>query len=75
MLTILSVRFSGIGVPVLVVNLTQNSSDSRLADAAKNQLQYLLTRAPRTQDGAISHRASEVQLWWGKLPCIFASRC
>ena len=59
-----SVAFPGIGVPVCVVNLTRtNASDYRFADAAKSQLNYLLTVAPRTQDGAISHRASEVQLW------------
>ncbi|GJJ14119.1 hypothetical protein Clacol_008376 [Clathrus columnatus] len=33
------------------------------AGAARNQLDYLLTVVPRTSDGAISHRVSEVQLW------------
>ncbi|KAH9943362.1 Six-hairpin glycosidase [Epithele typhae] len=31
--------------------------------AAANQLNYLLNVAPHTDDGAISHRAEQVQLW------------
>ncbi|KAH9924009.1 Six-hairpin glycosidase-like protein [Fomitopsis serialis] len=33
------------------------------ARAAAEQLEYLLTVVPRTDDGAISHRVEQVQLW------------
>ncbi|KAF8581962.1 Six-hairpin glycosidase [Ramaria rubella] len=33
------------------------------AEAATDQLEFLLTSVPRTSDGAISHRVSQVQLW------------
>lgn len=33
------------------------------ADAASSQLSYLLTVVQRTSDGAISHRADQLQLW------------
>ncbi|THH32646.1 hypothetical protein EUX98_g1533 [Antrodiella citrinella] len=56
---------ASIGVAVLLANWTgQGSTDGvDYAGAAQSQLEYLLTQVPRTSDGAISHRVSEVQLW------------
>uniref|UniRef100_A0A8H7XME6 Uncharacterized protein n=1 Tax=Psilocybe cubensis TaxID=181762 RepID=A0A8H7XME6_PSICU len=53
-----------IGVAVLLADWT-NQDDGRLdyAGAAKDQLDFLLTKVPRASDGAISHRVSELQLW------------
>ena len=62
--TLLIAFIPGLGVAVLLANWTRtNLSDTRLADAAKDQLDYLLNVAPQTPDGAISHRADQVQLW------------
>lgn len=54
-----------IGVAVLLANWTGRSSVDGLdyEGAARDQLDFLLTKVPRTSDGAISHRVSEVQLW------------
>lgn len=58
-------KFTGIGVSVLIANWTRsNLSDTEFSNAAADQLEYLLDVAPRTPDGAISHRASQVQLWY-----------
>nr|VWP00542.1 Avirulence protein A [Ganoderma boninense] len=55
---------ASLGVAVLLANWTRTDlNDTKLADAARDQLDYLLNVAPRTPDGAISHRTSEVQLW------------
>jgi len=55
---------ASIGVAVLIANWTgQGNSTLDYAGAAKDQLDYLLQKVPRTSDGAISHRVSEVQLW------------
>ncbi|KAG6852328.1 hypothetical protein C0991_000827 [Blastosporella zonata] len=53
---------SSIGFAVLIANLTGQSGED-YAGAAKDQLDYLEFDVPRTSDGAISHRVSEVQLW------------
>ncbi|QRV84738.1 cell wall glycoside hydrolase YteR [Ceratobasidium sp. AG-Ba] len=50
------------GVGVLIANWT-NASGGNYDQAATDQLTYLLTVAPRTSSGAISHRSDEVQLW------------
>ena len=53
---------ASIGVSVLLANWTgQGGLD--YAGAAKDQLDFLLLSVPRTSDGAISHRVSQVQLW------------
>jgi rhamnogalacturonyl hydrolase YesR len=53
-----------IGVCVLLANWTkQDSGQLDYAGAATDQLNYILQDVPRTSDGAISHRVSEVQLW------------
>ncbi|THH13889.1 hypothetical protein EW146_g6382 [Bondarzewia mesenterica] len=55
---------ASIGNAVLLANWTRaNLSDTRFATAASQQLEYLLTKAPRSSKGAISQRESEVQLW------------
>ncbi|KAF5313839.1 hypothetical protein D9619_013072 [Psilocybe cf. subviscida] len=55
---------ASIGVGVLIANLTgQDAGQVNYAGAATDQLDYLLNVVPRTSDGAISHRVSEVQLW------------
>ncbi|GJE84408.1 six-hairpin glycosidase [Phanerochaete sordida] len=55
---------ASLGVAVLLANWTRSDpADQSFAQAARSQLAYLTTVAPRTSDGAISHRASEVQLW------------
>lgn len=54
----------GIGVAVLLANWTRTDpSVTEYSTAASNQLRYLLEDAPRTADGAISHRVEEAQLW------------
>ena len=54
----------GIGVAVLLRNRTlPYNGTSPYATAASEQLDYLLHVAPRAPNGAISHRASQAQLW------------
>jgi len=59
---------ASMGVAVLIANATLGSdaspgSRSNYAQAAADQLSYLLNVAPKSPDGAISHRADQVQLW------------
>ena len=55
----------GIGPAVLLTNWTRtNISDNRFSVAAGSQLNYLLNHAPKTDDGAISHRSEDVELWY-----------
>ena len=56
---------ASIGVAVLLANWTGQSSSDRLdyAGAARDQLAFLFQKAPKTKDGAISHRMDQVQLW------------
>ena len=55
---------ASIGVSVLLANLTgQDGGQVNYSGAATDQLNFLLEKVPRTSDGAISHRVSEVQLW------------
>ncbi|PSS37321.1 hypothetical protein PHLCEN_2v798 [Hermanssonia centrifuga] len=55
---------ASLGVAVLLANWTRDDlSDDSFSVAAQEQLDYLLTGAPRTEDGAISHRDTQVQLW------------
>lgn len=57
----------GLGHAVLLRNWTRvDLNDTRFSTAAGSQLGYLLNNAPRSRSGAISHRASEVELW-----CVF----
>lgn len=54
----------GLGVAVLLTNWTRtNLSDTSFDVAAKLQLDHLLTAVPRADNGAISHREDQVQLW------------
>ncbi|GAB1520208.1 hypothetical protein RhiTH_003281 [Rhizoctonia solani] len=50
------------GVGVLIANWT-GASGGNYAQAAADQLTFLLTITPRAPNGAISHRADEAQLW------------
>ncbi|KAI0677468.1 Six-hairpin glycosidase [Trametes maxima] len=55
---------ASIGVAVELMNWTRTDrEDHEFSTAAGHQLKYLLDVAPRTRDGAISHRVAEVQLW------------
>lgn len=53
---------ASIGIAVLLANWTGQRGED-YAGAAKDQLDFLQFRVPRTSDGAISHRTSQVQLW------------
>ena len=54
---------ASIGVPVLIANWT-NLGGEYYAAAATAQVQYLFGQAvPKTNDGAISHTVSQLQLW------------
>ncbi|KAL4241438.1 hypothetical protein ABKN59_000388 [Abortiporus biennis] len=55
---------ASVGVSVLLANWTRTQlSDTSFSSAATTQLNYLLNIAPRSDDGAISHRSDQVQLW------------
>jgi rhamnogalacturonyl hydrolase YesR len=55
---------ASIGPAVLLANWTRNDiSDNRFSVAAGGQLNYILNYSPHTDDGAISHRIEQVQLW------------
>ena len=56
---------ASIGVSVILANWTGKGHMDGLdyAGAAQDQLDFLLTGAPRTNDGAISHRTDQTQLW------------
>ncbi|KAG6810557.1 hypothetical protein H0H92_011342 [Tricholoma furcatifolium] len=53
---------ASIGFAVLLANWTGQGGED-YAGAALDQLNFLEFDVPRTSDGAISHRVSEVQLW------------
>ncbi|KAH9035187.1 glycoside hydrolase family 105 protein [Lactarius pseudohatsudake] len=54
---------ASIGIAVLIANWTGLGGENYSA-AATAQLEYLFgPRVPKTENGAISHRVSEVQLW------------
>ncbi|KAF8639334.1 hypothetical protein AX17_001582 [Amanita inopinata Kibby_2008] len=55
---------ASIGFVVLLSNWTQQDMGQvDYVGAAKDQLDFLFQKVPRTSDGAISHRVAEVQLW------------
>ncbi|KAL5500891.1 hypothetical protein ACEPAH_9278 [Sanghuangporus vaninii] len=53
------------GVAALIANWTGQEGVTGVDydGAAKEQMDYLWEKVPRTQDGALSHRVSQVQLW------------
>ena len=56
---------ASIGMCVLLANWTnQDAGQIDYAGAAKDQLDYLFQDVPMTTDGAISHRVSQLQLWY-----------
>jgi len=55
---------ASIGPAVILANWTRNdTADTRFSAAAGSQLNYVLNYSPHTDDGAISHRTEQVQLW------------
>ncbi|RDB20479.1 hypothetical protein Hypma_012481 [Hypsizygus marmoreus] len=55
---------ASIGVSVLLANWTRpDLSVTAFANAAGGQLEHLLSQVPRSDQGAISHREDQVQLW------------
>lgn len=57
---------ASLGIAVTLANFTLPSGTknrSSYALAAQEQIHFLMDVAPRTSDGAISHRADMVQLW------------
>ncbi|KAI0667555.1 Six-hairpin glycosidase-like protein [Trametes maxima] len=50
-----------IGVAVLLANWT--GAGDEYGAAAADQLAFILEKVPKTDDGAISHRTEQVQLW------------
>jgi hypothetical protein len=55
---------ASIGVAVLIANWTHLGGED-YASAATAQVEYLLgPEVPKTSDGAISHRVSQLQLWY-----------
>lgn len=54
---------ASVGVAVLIANWTRLSGED-YGGAATAQVEYLLgPEVPKTSDGAISHRVSQLQLW------------
>lgn len=53
------------GVGVLVANFSC-PWDDRYLPAFQAQLAFIENEVPRTEDGAISHRTDDLQLWAGK---------
>ena len=52
------------GVAALIANFTgQSNSSIDFGSACQSQLDFLLTKVPRAENGALSHRVSQVQLW------------
>lgn len=59
---------ASMGIAVLLANSSQGPgqatfSGTSFGAAAASELEYLLTVVPRSSEGAISHRAEQVQLW------------
>jgi hypothetical protein len=52
---------ASLGIPILLANATVSGTDYTAAVNAENT--FLFETAPRTSDGAVSHRVNEVQLW------------
>ena len=57
---------ASIGMAVMLTNWTGRESGDSLnyAQAARDQFNYLMFNVSRTGDGALSHRVSQVQLWY-----------
>jgi len=68
---------ASIGISILLANWTgqTNGNGTNFASAVRDQLDFLLNVAPRTPDGAISHRVSIVQLWYVDTVIAIASKC
>ncbi|KAG9100558.1 hypothetical protein FRC06_003974 [Ceratobasidium sp. 370] len=60
---------ASLGVAVLVANFT-GATGGDYNTAIEQQLDYLMTKAPRNVDGAISHRSEQIQLWSDNLSMV-----
>ncbi|KAG8685770.1 hypothetical protein FRC09_014538 [Ceratobasidium sp. 395] len=60
---------ASIGVAVLVANFT-GATGGDYNTAIQQQLDYLMNKAPRNVDGAISHRSEQIQLWSDNLSMV-----
>ena len=61
------------GVAALIANWTGSGNSSLdFGGAAEQQMAFLWSKVPRTDDGALSHRVSQVQLWY--VPFLFPAR-
>jgi unsaturated rhamnogalacturonyl hydrolase len=47
----------------MVMRMAEKTGEKELLDAHKRMLNYLLTKAPRTEDGTISHLINKKELW------------
>ncbi|KAG8819424.1 hypothetical protein FRC18_012092 [Serendipita sp. 400] len=54
---------ASLGVTVLLANWTGAGNGADFGGAAQRELSYLLEKAPKTAEGAISHRMDKTQLW------------
>ncbi|TYJ51419.1 hypothetical protein B9479_008006, partial [Cryptococcus floricola] len=59
---------ASLGITILLANASTEGADAQVdgvgyGEAAEAELNYLLYDVPRTSSGAISHRASQPQLW------------
>lgn len=56
---------ASVGVPVILANWTDlDGNAKRYADAARSQYDFLFSdKVRRTEDGAISHRSDQLQIW------------
>ncbi|KAG8747900.1 hypothetical protein FRC10_010519 [Ceratobasidium sp. 414] len=60
---------ASLGVAVLVANFT-GATGGDYNTAIEQQLDYLMNKAPRNVDGAISHRSEQIQLWSDNLSMV-----
>ena len=54
---------ASLGIGTVMAGSMRNDDAARYKTAVTNQLDALLQQSPRTNEGAISHRTSQVQLW------------
>ncbi|QRV76438.1 glycoside hydrolase family 88 protein [Ceratobasidium sp. AG-Ba] len=60
---------ASLGVAMLVANFT-GATGGDYNTAIEQQLDYLLNKAPRNTNGAISHRSEQIQLWSDNLSMV-----
>lgn len=66
---------ASVGGAVVLANWTGQGSDGlNYSVAATNQFNYLLLNVSKTGDGAISHRADQVQLWYVRFSALLSTK-